>query len=47
MYNLDTSAFAMKANACYRVSVFYGGTVTGDRATGGVLAGWFFVQTKK
>jgi filamentous hemagglutinin family protein len=46
-FRVDTGAFAMKPNGCYRVSVYYGGTVTGDRATGGVLAGSFYVQTKK
>lgn len=44
---LDTGAFAMKPNGCYRVSVYYGGSVSGDRATGGTLAGYFFIQTKK
>ena len=46
-YNLDTSAFAMKPNACYRVTVHYGGTVDGDRASGGVPAGSFLVQARK
>ena len=46
-FNLDTSAFTMKPNACYRVTVHYGGTVVGDRASGGVPAGHFLVQTKK
>jgi hypothetical protein len=29
------------------VTVHYGGTITGDRASGGVPAGSFYVQTKK
>ena len=46
-FRLNTGAFAVKPNACYRVSVYYGGTVVGDRASGGVLAGTFYVRTKK
>jgi hypothetical protein len=46
-YNLDTSSLGAKAGSCYRISVFYGGTVVDGRATGGVSAGSFFVQTKK
>jgi len=46
-YNLDTSSFGMKANSCYRVDVYAGGTVSEGTASGGSLAGSFFVQAKK
>ena len=46
-YNLDTSAFGLQANSCYRVSVYYGGTVVGGTAAGGVLTGFFYLQPKR
>jgi hypothetical protein len=47
IYNFDTSAFKMNAGNCYRINVYYGGTVAGGSATGGVLVGYFLMQTIK
>ncbi|UOX99825.1 HYR domain-containing protein [Blastococcus sp. PRF04-17] len=47
IYNLDTSSLGRGAGSCYRISVFYGGTVVNGNATGGAPAGSFFLQTKK
>jgi hypothetical protein len=47
IYNFDTSAFSMKAGNCYRINVYYGGTVSGGTASGGALVGYFLMQTTK
>jgi hypothetical protein len=46
-YNLDTGAAGGTANSCYRVAVYYGGSVAGGVASGGTLAGSFLLQTKR
>ena len=46
-YNLDTGSLGAKSGSCFRISVFYGGTVTGGQATGGASAGSFYLQTKR
>ena len=47
IYNFDTSAFTMKAGNCYRISAYYGGTVTAGTGAGGVRVGYFLMQTTK
>jgi hypothetical protein len=47
IYNFDTSAFKMNAGNCYRINVYYGGTVTSGNASGGVLVGYFLMETVK
>ena len=47
IYNFDTSAFSMKAGNCYRINVYYGGSVSGTTASGGSLVGYFLMQTTK
>jgi hypothetical protein len=47
IYNFDTSAFKMQVGNCYRISVYYGGTVTNGTAAGGTLAGYFLMKTTK
>jgi hypothetical protein len=47
IYNFDTSAFSMKAGNCYRINVYYGGSVSGGVGSGGALVGYFLMQTTK
>jgi len=47
IYNFDTSAFKMQAGNCYKISVYYGGTVSNGNASGGALAGYFLMKTTK
>ena len=47
IYNFDTSAFKMNAGNCYRINVYYGGTVSSGNASGGALVGYFLMQTTK
>jgi large repetitive protein len=47
IYNFDTSAFKMNAGNCYRINVYYGGTVSNGNASGGTLVGYFLMQTTK
>jgi hypothetical protein len=47
IYNYDTSAFKMQAGNCYRINVYYGGTVSNGSASGGVLVGYFLMKTTK
>jgi len=46
-YNLDTTALNMTPSSCYRVTVYYGGTVVGGIASGGSVAGYFYLQTRR
>lgn len=47
IYNYDTSAFKMQAGNCYRINVYYGGTVSNGVAGGGTLVGYFMMKTTK
>jgi hypothetical protein len=47
IYNFDTSAFSMAAGNCYRISVYYGGTVTNGTGSGGNRVGYFLMKTTK
>ncbi len=47
IYNFDTSAFKMNAGNCYRINVYYGGTVTNGTASGGALVGYFLMETTR
>jgi hypothetical protein len=47
IYNFDTSAFKMNAGNCYRINVYYGGSVSNGTGSGGALVGYFLMRTTK
>ena len=45
-HDLDTGALGMRAGSCYLAAVFYGGSVEDGTASGGSLAGLFYLHVR-